>query len=78
MFSLIKFVFLIAILVVAGGYYWLMPKIKYIQDNPGFCVNITTQLYYCGSEANLKGTLEAASKKLTPKFPDSLQKLLPQ
>lgn len=76
MFKLIKLFFLIIIIGAVAGYFWLTPKLKYVKDNPGFCVNLTTQLFYCGTEADLKGTLQAASKKLTPRLPESVNQFL--
>jgi hypothetical protein len=33
--------------------YWFLPKYSFINKNPGYCVNLTKHLYYCGNEAGL-------------------------
>ncbi len=53
MFKLLKFIFYILIICAAAFLYWFLPKYSYVSKNPGFCVNLTQHLYYCGSHASL-------------------------
>lgn len=54
MFKIIKYIIYLAILALVILLYWLAPKYSYVKKNPGYCVNLTKNLYYCGSEADLK------------------------
>lgn len=33
--------------------YWFLPKYSVVNKNPGYCVNLTKHLYYCGNQAAL-------------------------
>lgn len=58
-----KYLFYILLIVGAAGLFWFLPKYSYVKQNPGYCVNLTEHLYYCGSESNLKETFEKSSQK---------------
>jgi hypothetical protein len=60
MFKLLKFLFYIAIILGVYFLYWFLPKYSYIQKNPGFCVNLSKHLYYCGNEAGLDKLFDKA------------------
>lgn len=47
----LTFYFLIAAAIVF--LYWFLPKYSFIAKNPGYCVNLTNNIYYCGSQAGL-------------------------
>ncbi len=53
MFKILKLAFYAALF--AGGLflYWFLPKYSYVHKNPGFCVSLTSNLYYCGNDAGL-------------------------
>lgn len=76
MFKLIKLLLFLILVAGVAGYFWLMPKYQYIKDNPGFCVNLTEQIFYCGTEADLKGTLEATTKKVLPDLQEGVKNLI--
>ena len=53
MLKLLKRVF-IGILILAGIFlYWFLPKYSFVSKNPGYCVNLTAHIYYCGNNAGL-------------------------
>lgn len=41
---------------------WFLPKYSYVQKNPGYCVNLTKNLYYCGNDSDLKQMFESTQK----------------
>ena len=49
----LKHLLYLTIVVILIFLYWFIPKYSYIAKNPGFCVNLTKNLYYCGSNANM-------------------------
>lgn len=53
MFKLLKYFFYALIFLLFYFLYWFLPKYSYIHKNPGFCVNLTSHLYYCGNNAGL-------------------------
>lgn len=53
MFKLLKYFFYAVIFLILYFLYWFLPKYSYIHKNPGFCVNLTSHLYYCGNNAGL-------------------------
>lgn len=53
MFKLLKYFFYAVIFLILYFLYWFLPKYSYIHKNPGFCVNLTSHLYYCGNNAEL-------------------------
>ncbi len=58
MLKIAKYVVYLSIAVLIIGLFWFMPKYSYVQKNPGYCVNLTEHLYYCGSKANVKEMFE--------------------
>lgn len=53
MLKVLKIVIYIAIAVVIIFLYWFLPKYSYVNKNPGYCVNLTSHIYYCGNNAGL-------------------------
>lgn len=53
MFTLLKYLFYGLIILMAVFLYWFLPKYSFIHKNPGYCVNLTSNLYYCGNNAGL-------------------------
>lgn len=53
MFKLIKYLFYLIVFSALAFLYWFLPKYSYINKNPGFCVNLTSHLYYCGNNASM-------------------------
>lgn len=53
MFRLLKWFFYLVIALVIAFLFWFLPKYSYVAKNPGYCVNLTKSLYYCGNNANL-------------------------
>lgn len=53
MLRTLKIFFYIIIVLLLLFLYWFLPKYSYIQKNPGYCVNLTSHLYYCGNNAGL-------------------------
>ena len=53
MFKILKIA--VYVLIAAGiiFLYWFLPKYSYVNKNPGYCVNLTSNLYYCGNQAGL-------------------------
>lgn len=60
MFHLTKYLFYLIIAAVIVGLVWFLPKYSYVQKNPGYCVNLTEHLYYCGTESNIKEIFNSA------------------
>ncbi len=58
MLKIAKYVVYVGIAALVIGLFWFMPKYSYVQKNPGYCVNLTEHLYYCGSKANVKEMFE--------------------
>lgn len=53
MLHIAKYIFY---LVIAGAVIflvWFLPKYSYIQKNPGYCVALTNNFYYCGNDSNI-------------------------
>jgi len=48
-----KYFFYLLIILLIAFLYWFLPKYSFINKNPGYCVNLTKHLYYCGNEAGL-------------------------
>jgi len=48
-----KYFFYILIAIILAFLYWFLPKYSFVAKNPGYCVNLTKSLYYCGNDANL-------------------------
>jgi hypothetical protein len=53
MFAFLKRLFYVALVLAAVFLYWFLPKYSFISKNPGYCVNLTSHLYYCGNQAEL-------------------------
>lgn len=58
MIKVAKYLVYLIIAAIIGGLFWFMPKYSYVQKNPGYCVNLTKHLYYCGTQADLKAMFE--------------------
>jgi hypothetical protein len=53
MFKFTKYIFYGILILIAAFLYWFLPKYSFVHKNPGYCVNLTKNLYYCGSDAGL-------------------------
>lgn len=53
MLKLLKWILYALVALAAVFLYWFLPKYSYIHKNPGYCVNLTGHLYYCGNSASL-------------------------
>ena len=53
MLKYLKIFSYILILLVIVFLYWFLPKYSFVAKHPGYCVNLTSRLYYCGNEAGL-------------------------
>ncbi len=53
-----KYVIYLLIAALIWGLFWFLPKYSYVQKNPGYCANLTKNLYYCGTQADLKQMFE--------------------
>ena len=53
MFKSIKVLLYIIVALVVVFLYWFLPKYSFINKNPGYCVKLTSHLYYCGNQAGL-------------------------
>lgn len=60
MFKLLKYFFYAVVLLVIYFLYWFLPKYSFIHKNPGFCVNLTSNIYYCGNNASLDKLFDKA------------------
>lgn len=58
MFKIAKYLLYLGIAAIIVGLFWFLPKYSYVQKNPGYCVNLTKNLYYCGTKADLKQMFE--------------------
>jgi hypothetical protein len=54
MLRALKLFFYLVIIVLVIFLYWFLPKYSFVQKNPGYCANLTTHLYYCGSQTDLQ------------------------
>ena len=71
MFKITKYLLYLGIAALIWGLFWFMPKYSYVQKNPGYCVNLTKNLYYCGSQADVKEMFETTLEQ--PSVQDSFQ-----
>ena len=62
MLRLLKYLLYIVVAAVILFLIWFLPKYSYVQENPGYCVNLTKNLYYCGNESDLKQMFEATQQ----------------
>lgn len=53
MFHIAKYVFYLVVIAMVVFLVWFLPKYSYVQKNPGYCVALTNNLYYCGNESNI-------------------------
>lgn len=58
MLKIAKYALYLGIAAIIWGLFWFLPKYSYVQKNPGYCANLTTHLYYCGTQADLKAMFE--------------------
>ena len=49
----LKWLLYLAIIIIIAFLYWFLPKYSFVAKNPGYCVNLTKNIYYCGNEAGL-------------------------
>lgn len=63
MLKIAKYLFYLVIAAGALFLFWFLPKYSYVEKNPGYCVNLTQHLYYCGTQADLKTMFETQLKK---------------
>gem|GEM_PF-3880659 len=54
MFKTLKYAFYIVFLGLAAFLYWFFPKYDYIHKNPQYCVNLSTHIFYCGTDSHLE------------------------
>ena len=60
MFKLIKIIIYIAIIGAVAAYIWALPKLNFIKKNPGFCTQLSHNLYYCGDKADAQKLFETS------------------
>lgn len=53
MVKLLKTFFYTVLILVIIFLYWFLPKYSFVSKNPGYCVNLTKNIYYCGNNAGL-------------------------
>jgi len=53
MLKTFKIALYVLIALVILFMYWFLPKYSFVSKNPGYCVNLTRSLYYCGNQAGL-------------------------
>lgn len=49
----LKILFYLLVIGLAAFLYWFLPKYSFVHKNPGYCTNLTANLYYCGNNADL-------------------------
>lgn len=54
MLHILKYTLYAALILIALFLFWFLPKYNFVHKNPGYCVNLTKQIYYCGTDANLE------------------------
>lgn len=60
MFKIIKYILYTLVAAAVVFLYWFLPKYSFVHKNPGYCVNLTEHLYYCGNEAGLDKLFETS------------------
>lgn len=60
MFKLLKFIIYAIVIAVIATYVWALPKLNFIKKNPGFCTQLTHNLYYCGDKADAQKLFETS------------------
>jgi hypothetical protein len=53
MLKILKIIFYTVIVIAIIFLYWFLPKYSYVSKNPGYCVNLTSHIYYCGNNSGL-------------------------
>ncbi len=59
MLHLTKYLFYLIVAAVVVGLIWFLPKYSYVQKNPGYCVNLTKHLYYCGTDSDINAVFDS-------------------
>jgi len=54
MLKILKLIGYLVVVAIIIFLYWFLPKYSFVQKNPGYCANLTTHLYYCGSQTDLQ------------------------
>lgn len=67
MFRILKLLFYAIIALVIVFLYWFLPKYSFVSKNPGYCVNLTSHLYYCGNQAGLDKFFNQSKTTVDPK-----------
>ena len=49
----LKIIFYLLIAALIVFLYWFLPKYSFVHKNPGYCVNLSSHLFYCGNQAGL-------------------------
>jgi hypothetical protein len=57
-FKIIKLLIYAAILALVVSYFWALPKLNFVKEHPGFCTQLTKNLYYCGDAADVKAMFQ--------------------
>lgn len=60
MFRIAKYLFYVLVVGVVVFLVWFLPKYSYVQKNPGYCVALTQNFYYCGNESNIADVYDSA------------------
>ena len=53
MFKHFKILIYVIIILIIIFLYWFLPKYSFVNKNPGYCVRLAGNFYYCGNEAGL-------------------------
>ena len=62
MLRLLKWLFYGVLILIGLFLYWFLPKYSFVHKNPGFCTNLTSNIYYCGNQAGLDKIMNAAGQ----------------
>lgn len=54
MFTILKMLLYAGVALGIVFLYWFLPKYSFVQKNPGYCANLTKNLYYCGDGTDLQ------------------------
>ncbi len=60
MFKIGKLLLYAVIILAVIFLYWFLPKYSFVKKNPGFCTNLTNNIYYCGTKADLNSLFETS------------------
>ena len=61
--KLFKILFYTVFILIAAFLFWFLPKYSFVHKNPQYCVNLTKNLYYCGTNAKLEDFYGLFEKK---------------